>query len=44
MPIIGFNVIEQIVSNDSIDNPDFESCFSKCLSMLNPRMLKHSLC
>ena len=29
MPIIGFNMIEQIVSNDSTDNPDFESCFSK---------------
>ena len=29
MPIIGFNVIEQIVSDDSTDNPDFESCFSK---------------
>ena len=29
MPTIGFNVTEQIVSNDSTDNPDFESCFSK---------------
>ena len=29
MPIIGFNVIEQIVSNDSADNPDFDSCISK---------------
>ena len=29
MPIIGFNVIEQIVSNDSTDNPDFESFFSE---------------
>ena len=29
MPIIGFNVIEQIVSNDSTYNPDLESCFSK---------------
>ena len=29
MPIIGYNVIEQTVSNDSTDNPSFESCFSK---------------
>ena len=29
MPITGFNVIEQIVSNDCTDNQDFESCFSK---------------
>ena len=29
MPIIGINVIEQIVCNDSADNPDSESCFSK---------------
>ena len=29
MSIIGFNVIEQIVSNDPTDNPDFESCFSE---------------
>ena len=29
MPVIGFNVIEQIVSNDSTDNPDFENCFRK---------------
>ena len=29
MPIIGFNVTEQIVGNDSTDNPDFKSCFSK---------------
>ena len=26
MPIIGFNV--QIVSNDSTDNPEFQSCLS----------------
>ena len=29
MTVIGFNVTEQIVRNDSTDNPDFESCFSK---------------
>ena len=36
-PIIGFNVIEQIVSNDSIDNPDFESRFSKMFVSAKPK-------
>ena len=37
MPIISFNVIEQIVSNDSRDNPDFESCFSKMFVIAKPK-------
>ena len=37
MPIIGFNVIKKIVSNDSTDNPDFESCFSKMFVNAKPK-------
>ena len=37
MPIIGFDVIEQIISNDSTDNPDFESCFSKMFVNAEPK-------
>ena len=37
MPIIGFDVIEQIVSNDSADNLDFESCFSKMFVNAKPK-------
>ena len=37
MLIICFNVIEQVVSNDSIDNPDFESCFGKMFVNAKPR-------
>ena len=37
MPIIGFNVTEQIASNDSTYNPDFESCFSKMFVNAKPK-------
>ena len=37
MPVIGFNVIEEIVSNDSTDNTDFESCFSKMFVNAKPK-------
>ena len=40
MPIIGFNVIEQIVSNDSTDNPDIEICFSKVSVNAKPNNAK----
>ena len=37
MFIIGSNVTEQTVSNDSTDNPDFESCFSKMFDNAKPK-------
>ena len=37
MSIIRFNVIEQIVSSDSTDNPEFESCFSKMFVNAKPK-------
>ena len=37
MPIIGVTMIGQIVSNDSTDNPDFESCFNKMFVNAKPK-------
>ena len=37
IPAIGFNVIKQIVSNNSADNPEFESCFCKMFVNATPK-------